>query len=174
MICLLVAPVFFQKYTLAEQRDGRLLITISLGFTYLLMLYLMPDLTVVQLGALSVFYLAWVYVFSHVKDDTSRFDGMTRGALSTAMCLFVLNYFSIDPFYLLDDLFGAGPPVRGEFRTLDFLPMGAVIMITVRKICLGSPGPLYIATLAAGVICLDKLATSIKPALESWLTSIGA
>ncbi|WP_413711758.1 hypothetical protein [Rhizobium sp. Rhizsp82] len=175
MFCLLVIPVFFQSASLKRHKEGELLITLSLIFTYLLTLYLHPALNNYTLIFISVFYLIAACLYSIFPNDTGKFDQLTRSLILFSVIIAAFQYFYGDPYTMLDRLLGGTPAIDPSvFASLDFVPIAAVILITVRRVSLGSPGPLYVALLATGLLAIDKFSTIVKPAIDGWLSSIGA
>jgi len=170
---LLIVPTLLQKPTLRELPESQFYIRLSLCLTYLLTIWFipLPGNSLVSLALMSLIFLATVeFAFRiGVMHDTlgKRWRSIDPAGIvimiaGTFAAAVVLNYIGGRPGF-----------AQALNDTVQTLVLVFIFYLVVQRIERGAPGPLYVVLLAGGLVGLDWLSTTAKPAMDAWLTHIG-
>ncbi len=180
ILALVIMPTLFQKRSFAKQQDGGFYTNISLGFVYLICVAMIPPPITGKLILLSAWFAMAGLLFSPEKAAYfremrelrgRRFDGfwfLVKSLFWLGLTLILLSRPLTETFHFFTDTQQLISAVSWVLAVV------AVMMIAVRKIAEGAPGPFYIVLMGTGIFLIDWFATIAKPAMEAWLTSVGA
>lgn len=171
---LIIIPTLLQKPTLRELPEGQFYIRLSLGLTYLLTIWFIPfpGNSLVSLAFISVIFLSTVE-FAYrigVMNDT---HGKQRRPLDPAG-LIVMITATFAASVILNYIGGRPGLTQALNDTVRTMVLVFIFYVVVQRIERGAPGPLYAVLLAGGLVGLNWLSTTAKPAMDTWLTHIGA
>ncbi|WP_454746407.1 hypothetical protein [Ciceribacter selenitireducens] len=173
IFALVILPTFFQRRSFSATGEGQIYISISLCLTYLICVFLIPPPIDGKFMLFSTYFLFATYLVNpQIRLAFFNFSGMwfvIKAVFWFCLCLTLISILNSPQIHLPFEDAGH------FFSTMSWIALFLmVIAVALRRILTGAPGPFYIVLMGVGIYVIDWFAKTAKPAIETWLSSVGA